>query len=140
MAEREPDGARLTDADLLAMYRQMWRIRAFEYGVLDCVKRGLVKGGPHLYVGEEAVAVGVCSALRATDYVTSTHRGHGHCIAKGGQLKPMMAELFAKATGYCKGKGGSMHIADMDLGILGANGIVGAGIPIAVGAALSSRL
>ncbi|MCL4466107.1 MAG: thiamine pyrophosphate-dependent dehydrogenase E1 component subunit alpha [Chloroflexi bacterium] len=130
----------LSTEDLLGMYRQMCLIREFEYGVLDCIKRGLIMGGPHLYVGEEAIAVGVCSTLRPSDYITSTHRGHGHCIAKGGQLKPMMAELFTKATGYCKGKGGTMHIADMDLGILGANGIVGAGLPIAVGAALSGRL
>ena len=82
----------------------------------ECVNRGLVAGGPHLYIGEEAVAVGVCAALRRTDYITSTHRGHGHCIAKGGEMKPMLAELFAKATGYCKGKGGSMHIADVEPG------------------------
>jgi TPP-dependent pyruvate/acetoin dehydrogenase alpha subunit len=123
---------------LLDMYRQMSRIRIFEYTVADCVNRGLVAGGPHLYIGEEAVAVGVCSTLRRTDYITSTHRGHGHCIAKGGQMKPMLAELFAKATGYCKGKGGSMHIADVSLGILGANGIVGGGFPIAAGAALGA--
>ena len=93
----------------------------------------------HLYVGEEAVATGVCSALEVTDYITSTHRGHGHLIAKGGDVKKMMAELFAKETGYCKGKGGSMHISDRDKGILGANGIVGAGIPIATGAAFASK-
>ena len=136
--EREATG--LTNDELLGLYRQMHRIRAFEKAVLDCIKTGLMSGGSHLYIGEEAVAVGVCSALRPTDYITSTHRGHGHCIAKGGQFKPMLAELLAKATGYCKGKGGTMHIADMDLGILGANGIVGAGLPIAVGAALSGRL
>jgi pyruvate dehydrogenase E1 component alpha subunit len=130
----------LNNEELLGLYRQMHRIRAFEEAVLDCIKRGLIAGGPHLYIGEEAVAVGVCSALQPSDYITSTHRGHGHCIAKGGQMKPMLAEIFAKSTGYCKGKGGTMHIADMDLGILGANGIVGAGLPIAVGAALSARL
>jgi TPP-dependent pyruvate/acetoin dehydrogenase alpha subunit len=108
--------------------------------VYNGVERGLIAGGPHLYVGEEAIAVGVCAALGPTDYITSTHRGHGHLIAKGGQLKPMMAEILGKATGYCKGKGGSMHIADLDLGILGANGIVGGGLPTAVGAALSSQL
>jgi TPP-dependent pyruvate/acetoin dehydrogenase alpha subunit len=132
--------ADLTRDALVDIYRQMYRIRAFEEAVLDCIKRGLIAGGPHLYIGEEAVAVGVCSALRSSDYITSTHRGHGHCIAKGGQMKPMLAEIFAKSTGYCKGKGGTMHIADMDLGILGANGIVGAGLPIAVGAALTGRL
>jgi TPP-dependent pyruvate/acetoin dehydrogenase alpha subunit len=130
----------LSKEDLLGMYRQMHRIRAFEMAVYDGVQRGVIAGGPHLYVGEEAIAVGVCSALRPLDYITSTHRGHGHLIAKGGQLKPMMAEILGKATGYCKGKGGSMHIADLDLGILGANGIVGGGLPTAVGAALSSKL
>jgi TPP-dependent pyruvate/acetoin dehydrogenase alpha subunit len=119
------------------MYRDMWRIRKFEYAVAECVNRGLVSG-PHLYVGEEAIAVGVCAALRKEDYITSTHRGHGHCIAKGGEMKPMLAELLAKETGYCKGKGGSMHIADVSLGILGANGIVGGGFPIAAGAALGA--
>jgi len=122
------------------MYRTMCRIRAFEMQVYRGVERGVIAGGPHLYVGEEAVATGVCGALRAGDYITSTHRGHGHLIAKGGQMKPMMAEILGKATGYCRGKGGSMHIADLDLGILGANGIVGGGLPTAVGAALSSRL
>ena len=131
----------MTSAEtLLEMYRQMQRIRSFEQCVHDCIRRGLMSGGAHLYLGEEAVAVGVCTALALSDYITSTHRGHGHCIAKGGEFKPMMAELFTKATGYCKGKGGSMHIADMDRGILGANGIVGAGLPIAVGAALMSQL
>jgi TPP-dependent pyruvate/acetoin dehydrogenase alpha subunit len=130
----------LTSEQLLHMYRQMQRIRAFELAVYNGVRRGVIAGGPHLYVGEEAVAVGVCSALQPTDYITSTHRGHGHLIAKGGQMKPMMAEILGKATGYCRGKGGSMHIADLDLGILGANGIVGGGIPTAVGAALSSKL
>lgn len=125
---------------LLDMYRQMYRIRVFETTVAELVDRGLVAGGPHLYIGEEAVAVGVCSALRPTDYITSTHRGHGHCIAKGGEMKPMLAELLAKVTGYCRGKGGSMHIADISLGILGANGIVGGGFPIAVGAALGGRI
>jgi len=132
--------ADLTGEQLLHMYRHMHRIRAFELAVYNGVRLGVIAGGPHLYVGEEAVAVGVCSALQATDYITSTHRGHGHLIAKGGQMKPMMAEILGKATGYCRGKGGSMHIADLDLGILGANGIVGGGIPTAVGAALSSKL
>jgi TPP-dependent pyruvate/acetoin dehydrogenase alpha subunit len=132
--------AALSTSKLLEMYRQMHRIRAFELTVLEAVERGLIAGGPHLYIGEEAVAVGVCTALKPQDYITSTHRGHGHLIAKGGQFKPMLAEIFAKGTGYCKGKGGTMHIAEMDLGILGANGIVGGGLPIAVGAALSSRL
>ena len=140
MTKAEPAADALTSDQLIQMYRQMHRIRAFELTVLKAVERGLVAGGPHLYVGEEAVAVGVCTALETRDYITSTHRGHGHLIAKGGQLKPMLAEIFGKATGYCKGKGGTMHIADLDLGILGANGIVGGGIPTAVGAALSSHL
>ncbi|MEW5936159.1 MAG: thiamine pyrophosphate-dependent dehydrogenase E1 component subunit alpha, partial [Bacillota bacterium] len=96
-------------------------------------------GFVHLYIGEEAIAVGVCSNLTDQDYITSTHRGHGHLIAKGGDIRFMMAELFGRKTGYCKGKGGSMHIADVDLGILGANGIVGAGLPIAAGAALACK-
>jgi TPP-dependent pyruvate/acetoin dehydrogenase alpha subunit len=108
--------------------------------VLDCVNRGLVIGGPHLSVGQEAVAVGVVSALRPGDYFTTTHRGHGHCIARGADMPAMMAELFAKGTGLCKGKAGSMHIADFSLGIIGANGIVGAGIPIAAGAGLAARV
>ena len=140
MTNRQLIETDLTNDQLLGMYRQMHRIRVFELTVLKAVERGLVAGGPHLYVGEEAIAVGVCTALEPKDYITSTHRGHGHLIAKGGQFKPMLAEIFAKATGYCKGKGGTMHIADLDLGILGANGIVGGGIPAAVGAALSSRL
>jgi pyruvate dehydrogenase E1 component alpha subunit len=118
----------------------MCRIRRFEEKVSELFAAGRIPGFVHVYIGEEAVAVGACSVLRKNDYITSTHRGHGHCIAKGGDLKSMMAELFGRRTGYCKGKGGSMHIADIDLGILGANGIVAAGIPIAVGAALSAKL
>ena len=117
----------------------MLRIRGFEERVKEYFQNGMVPGATHLYIGQEACAVGVCENLRAEDYITSTHRGHGHCIAKGGRLDLMMAELFGKATGYCHGKGGSMHIADVDLGILGANGIVGAGLPIAVGAGLSIK-
>ncbi|KUK14416.1 MAG: acetoin:2,6-dichlorophenolindophenol oxidoreductase subunit alpha [bacterium] len=122
------------------MYTSMLRIRRFEEKVVELFAQGKIPGFVHSYIGEEAVAVGACSALEPTDYITSTHRGHGHLIAKGGDLKYMMAELYGKKTGYCKGKGGSMHIADVDLGILGANGIVGAGLPIATGAALSSHL
>jgi TPP-dependent pyruvate/acetoin dehydrogenase alpha subunit len=140
MNDKQSAITNLSKEQLLEMYRTMCRIRAFEMQVYRGVERGVIAGGPHLYVGEEAVATGVCSALRATDYITSTHRGHGHLIAKGGQMKPMMAEILGKATGYCKGKGGSMHIADLNLGILGANGIVGGGLPTAVGAALSSKL
>ncbi len=125
---------------MLEMYRQMTKIRFFEEKIVENYAKGLVPGLAHLYIGQEAVAVGVCSALEPSDYIASTHRGHGHCIAKGGELDKMMAELFGRKTGYCKGKGGSMHIAELDLGILGANGVVGGGIPIAVGAGLSSQL
>lgn len=125
--------------ELTEMYRQMWRIRAFEEQVVELYKRNLIRGSAHVYLGQEAVAVGVCAALEPGDLITSTHRGHGHCIAKGGDPKPMMAELLGKATGYCKGKGGSMHIADLSIGILGANGIVGGGLTIATGAALSCQ-
>ena len=118
---------------------KMYTIRRFEEKVKELFSIGLIRGSTHVYIGEEAVAVGACSALDKDDNIVSTHRGHGHCIAKGAQLKPMMAELLGKETGYCKGKGGSMHIADLDKGILGAVGIVGSGLPIAVGSALSSK-
>lgn len=122
------------------MYLRMLRIREFESKAQTLFADGKIPGFVHLYLGEEAVATGVCACLGDEDYITSTHRGHGHIVAKGGDLKFMMAELFGKATGYCKGKGGSMHIADRDKGILGANGIVGAGHNIAVGAGLSAQL
>ena len=124
----------------MQMYRKMLRIRRFEQRVWEIYTAGLMDGLAHLYIGEEAVAVGVCSALEDQDYITSTHRGHGHCVAKGGRLDQMMAEVMGKVSGYCRGKGGSMHIADLSLGILGANGIVGGGFGIATGAALSSKL
>lgn len=124
----------------LEMYRKMLTIRRFEERVSALFAKGLIPGSVHLYIGEEAVAVGVCANLEKDDYITSTHRGHGHCIAKGADMKRMMAELFGRETGYCKGRGGSMHIADTSIGILGATGIVGAGIPIAVGAGLSIKL
>jgi pyruvate dehydrogenase E1 component alpha subunit len=124
---------------LLGFYSTMLKIRCFEERVSDLYSRGLVPGLAHLCIGQEAVATGVCAALRQDDYITSTHRGHGHVIAKGADLKPMMAELYGKRTGYCKGKGGSMHIADMKIGILGANGIAGGGLPIAVGAGWSAK-
>lgn len=129
-----------TDKEILIwLYATMLKIRLFEERIVDLYARGLVPGLAHLYIGEEAVAAGVCAVLREDDYITSTHRGHGHVIAKGADLKPMMAELFGKKTGYCKGKGGSMHIADMAIGILGANGIAGGGLPIAVGSGLSAK-
>ncbi len=122
------------------MYLRMLRIREFESKAQSLFADGRIPGFVHLYLGEEAVATGVCACLSDEDYITSTHRGHGHIVAKGGDLKFMMAELYGKATGYGKGKGGSMHIADRDKGILGANGIVGAGHNIAVGAGLSAQL
>jgi pyruvate dehydrogenase E1 component alpha subunit len=125
---------------LIEMYRKMLEIRYFEEKVFELYGQNLVPGTIHLYAGQEAVAVGVCSALRKDDYITSTHRGHGHCIAKGAQLEKTMAEILGKRTGYCKGKGGSMHIADFSINMLGATAVVGAGIPIAVGAALSAKL
>jgi acetoin:2,6-dichlorophenolindophenol oxidoreductase subunit alpha len=126
------------DKELRAMYRSMLTIRRFEEEVGRINEEGSMPGFVHLYVGQEAVATGVMAHLRRTDRITSTHRGHGHLIAKGGDLRLMWAELFGKATGYCRGKGGSMHICDPDLGILGSNGIVGAGLPIAAGAAFSA--
>ena len=125
---------------LLLMYRNMLRIRHFEERLAEESAQGNIPGLLHLYVGEEAVAVGACTALRKDDYITSTHRGHGHCIAKGGDLRRMMAELFAKETGYCKGRGGSMHIAAPEIGIVGCSGIAGAGIPIAAGVGLSIKM
>ena len=125
---------------LLDMYRTMQTIRQFESRVKDIFQEGKIPGFVHVSIGEEASATGVAAALTDTDYITSTHRGHGHLIAKGGDVKPMMAELFGKKTGYCKGKGGSMHIANFELGILGANGIVGAGLPIATGAGLAAKV
>jgi acetoin:2,6-dichlorophenolindophenol oxidoreductase subunit alpha len=121
------------------MYTTMVKIRTFENRVAELFADGKIPGFVHLYVGEEAVATGVCTNLTDKDYITSTHRGHGHLIAKGCDIKLMMAELFGKSTGYCKGKGGSMHIADLDLGIMGANGIVGGGPPLASGAALACQ-
>lgn len=122
----------------IKMLKDMIRIREFEEKVLSLALKAKIPGAIHLYAGEEAIAVGACSAIEPTDYITSTHRGHGHLIAKGGDPKKAMAELYGKKTGYNKGKGGSMHIAAPELGMLGANGIVGGGIPIATGAAFSA--
>jgi TPP-dependent pyruvate/acetoin dehydrogenase alpha subunit len=127
-------------ATLLADLRMMCRIRAFEERVARCFRDGLIPGFVHVSIGQEAIAAGVCANLRDSDFITTTHRGHGHCLAKGADPGAMMAELFGRATGTCAGKGGSMHIADPRVGILGANGIVAAGIPLAVGAGLASRL
>lgn len=140
-AARDDDAGGAPSRDrALALYATMVLIRAFEERFATLVLKGKFSGVGHLYVGQEAVAAGVCAALRDDDYVTSTHRGHGHCLAKGVDPNEMMAELFGKATGTCKGKGGSMHIADFRRGMLGANGIVGAGLPIACGAALTAKL
>ena len=125
---------------LVDMYTTIVTIRRFEERVSQEFKRGTFPGTVHSYIGQEAVATGVCANLRVDDGIVSTHRGHGHCIAKGADLKRMMAEIYGRRTGYCKGKGGSMHIADFSIGILGANGIVGAGLPIATGAALAAQL
>jgi len=126
--------------DFVAMLEQMILIRAFDELALKLRSAAKIYGTVHPYVGQEAIAVGVCANLTRDDRVTSTHRGHGHCIAKGADVKRMMAELFGRVDGYCKGKGGSMHIADFSIGMLGANGIVGGGLPIATGAALAAQL
>ncbi len=125
---------------LREIYEKMLKIRYFEEKARELFTSGEIPGFLHSYLGEEAVATGVCAALEKDDYITSTHRGHGHVIAKGAKLDKMMAELFGKKTGYCKGKGGSMHIADFSIGVVGAIGIVGAGIPIANGVALASKM
>lgn len=127
-----------TNASHALLY--MWRIRKFEEAVEDLFGRGMMHGTMHLSIGQEAAPTGVCMALTLQDQITSTHRGHGHCIAKGADLTRMIAELLGKEMGYCGGRGGSMHIADVETGNLGANGVVGGGIPIAAGAALSSKM
>jgi len=129
----------LTKAKMIEVYETMVKIRMFEDKVAELFSAGKLPGFVHLYAGEEAIATGVCTHLTDRDYITSTHRGHGHCIAKGVDLNAMMAEVYGKATGACKGKGGSMHIADVDKGMLGANGIVGAGGPLACGSALMAK-
>jgi acetoin:2,6-dichlorophenolindophenol oxidoreductase subunit alpha len=126
--------------DLLQMYRSMVLIREAEQALVRLFAENKVPGFIHSSIGEEATSVGVCSALRPDDYLTSTHRGHGHVLAKGADLRRFFAELYGRGSGYCRGKGGSMHVTDLDIGILGANGVVGAGIPIAAGAALASKL
>lgn len=129
----------LTPGRQTDLLRRMIRIRRFEEKLAALFKRGQLPGFVHLYLGEEAVAVGACAALRADDRITSTHRGHGHLIAKGASLDRMMAELFGRVDGYCRGKGGSMHIVSFDLGIIGTNGIVGGGIPIGTGSAWGDK-
>jgi len=129
----------LPNEALIEVYNKMLTIRAFEETVYDVYRKGLMPGLAHLSDGQEATPVGVCAALRPDDTITSTHRGHGHIIAKGGRVEAMMAEVMGRVTGYCRGKGGEMHIADVSLGILGANGIVGGGIGIAAGSAFTAR-
>jgi pyruvate dehydrogenase E1 component alpha subunit len=129
----------LSKSQISKMYQGMIKIRYFENKIVELYSSGKMPGIAHLYIGEEAVAVGVCANLTNKDFITSTHRGHGHVIAQGADLKKMMAEILGKRSGYCKGKGGSMHIIDMKKGILGANGIVAAGIPIATGAGYSAK-
>ena len=139
MTTPHSSGASLGVDKLLRMYRQMTAIREFEERANDLYLRALMPGLTHLYQGEEAIAVGICEALRPDDYVTSTHRGHGHCLAKGAEPDRMFAELLGKEAGYCKGKGGSMHIADPATGNLGANAIVGGSAGIATGAAFAAK-
>ena len=140
-ANRKGKNSVLADSSFkLKLYKEMFLIREFEYGALDLYSSNHIKGSMHLYTGEEAVAVGVCNNLKTAqgDCITSTHRGHGHVIAMGADVRLVMAELLGKETGLCKGRGGSMHVSDVELGIYGANGIVGAGIPIACGLAFYS--
>ena len=125
---------------LMRMLRRMMLIRRFDENVMEMVQRGEMVGAAHTYIGEEAVAVGACAALRGEDYITGNHRSHGHPIAKGGDIRRAMAELLGKSTGYCKGKGGSMHLADFSIGILGESGIVASALPVAVGAALGTKM
>ncbi|MCD4699225.1 MAG: thiamine pyrophosphate-dependent dehydrogenase E1 component subunit alpha, partial [Phycisphaerae bacterium] len=125
---------------LIDLYKTLYSIRVFETRCIKLYRQGLIRGYFHPYLGEEAIATGVCAALEEKDYIVSTHRGHGHCIARGAELRRMVAELLGKETGYCAGRGGSMHIADIAKGNMGANGIVGAGIPLGVGAALGSSI
>ncbi|MEK6646419.1 MAG: thiamine pyrophosphate-dependent enzyme [Candidatus Firestonebacteria bacterium] len=131
---------KITKDEAIKLLKQMLQIRYFEEKVMELLSKNLVQGASHLYAGEEAVAVGACSMIKENDIITSTHRGHGHCIAKGGKVNLMLAELCGRATGYCRGRGGSMHIADVTKGNLGANGIVGGSIAMATGAALSCKM
>jgi pyruvate dehydrogenase E1 component alpha subunit len=132
--------SKLNEQTARAMHRTMCRIRYFEEAASAKYKEGVLPGFIHLSIGQEACAAGVCATLQDSDYITSTHRGHGHCLAKGGDAKRMMAELFAKQAGYSQGRGGSMHIADVAVGMLGANGIVGQSMPLGVGAALTAQV
>ncbi len=130
----------LDDKTLVDRYKLMLRIRFHEEAIKNLFNQGKIGGTTHLYIGQEAIAAGVVAQLRKDDFISSTHRGHGHMLAKGGELKPMLAEILGRSTGYCKGKGGSMHIASIELGNLGANGIVSGGLPIAVGSGISIKM
>ena len=136
MSKRAPE---LSKEDILKLYETMFKIRAFDEEASRLFVQGLIQGSIHTYIGQEAIAAGFSKNLREEDYLVTTHRGHGHCVAKGGKIDRMYAELLGKSDGYCRGKGGSMHIADLSKGILGAISIVGAGIPLAVGAGLSIK-
>jgi TPP-dependent pyruvate/acetoin dehydrogenase alpha subunit len=125
---------------LLQMFEDMERVKKFETKVVECFAKRIIVGSIHVCFGQEAICVGACTALAKTDYIVSNHRGHGHCISKGARTDRMFAELCGKETGYCRGKGGSMHVVDISQGILGANGIVGAGLPIATGSGLASKI
>jgi len=141
--DRPPDaaaGAPLDRGLLLGIYRNIYATRRFELQCIELYREGFIRGYLHPYLGEEAIAAGVCAALRRSDYIVSTHRGHGHCISKGADLKRMMAEIMGRADGYCAGRGGSMHISSRKDNNLGANGIVGGGIPIATGAAMGIKV
>jgi len=139
-AEDSDDAGQIPESILLDMYRNIYATRQFELACVAYYRQGLIRGYLHPYIGEEAVAAGACAALRPDDYIGSTHRGHGHCISKGADLRLMMAEIMGKATGYCRGRGGSMHISSTALNHLGANGIVGGGIPIATGAGMGIKV
>ena len=132
--------ARLSNEGMIEMLKKLIEIRRFEEKAIQLYKTGKIWGYLHPCIGQEAIPVGACQAIEIKDYIISNHRGHGHCIARGADMGKMMAELFGKSTGYCKGRSGSMHITDMELGILGENGIVGGGIPISVGAGLSCKM
>ena len=125
---------------LKLILRRMWIVRHFEVKVMEVHSAGEFAGAAHPYIGEEAVAVGACAALRDTDYIAGNHRSHGHPLAKGGSVNKAMAELYGRVDGYCKGKGGSMHLADFSIGILGESGIVGSSVPVATGAALAAKI
>jgi len=138
--EEKPSASQVDEKILLQMYRNIYATRQFELKCIELYRQGFIRGYLHPYLGEEAIAAGACAAIGPDGYIVSTHRGHGHCISKGADLKLMMAEILGRATGYCKGRGGSMHISNKANNNLGANGIVGGGIPIATGAALGIKV